>query len=120
MTGQNKAVTPAEILPQIRAVCMVLPEATEDYPWGHTAWKVNGKLFAIGDENSNRLTVKATFDEQAALIQHPQIEKAAYVGRHGWVTITINEPSTLELAMDLIGRSFELVAPKKLLKNKKV
>ncbi|MEQ1820970.1 MAG: MmcQ/YjbR family DNA-binding protein [Fimbriimonadaceae bacterium] len=110
-------MSPEEILAQIRATCMALSEATEDNPWGHTAWKVGGKLFAIGGETG--VTLKATLDEQAALILHPQIEKAAYVGRHGWVTVSIDE-DTLGLALELISRSYELVAPKKLLKNKKL
>jgi predicted DNA-binding protein (MmcQ/YjbR family) len=109
-------MTPTEILTPVRAVCMAFPEATEDYPWGHTAWKVNAKLFAIGDENSNQLTVKATLDEQSVLFLHPQVSVASHIGRHGWVTIAIDSQETLQLALDLVHRSYEHVAPKRLLK----
>ena len=101
------------ILSAIRSHCLDKEGAVEDNPWDHTAWKVKGKLFAIGSEDSPLLTVKSTLDQQTVLIQHPCIEKAAYVGRYGWVTIKINDAESLELAKDLIDESYDLVAPKR-------
>ncbi len=107
-------MTPSEVFNAIRAHCMAKEGAVEDYPWeAHVGWKVGGKLFAIGGEDSPVLTVKSTLDKQAALIQHAAIEKAAYVGRYGWVTISVTDRETMELAEDLIDESYEAVRGKK-------
>ena len=93
---------------------MAFADAVEDYPWeGHVGWKVKGKLFAIGGEESNQVTVKSTLDKQAALIHMDGIEKAAYVGRFGWVTITIANDQTLDLAKGLIDESYDMIAKPK-------
>ena len=93
---------------------MALAGAVEDYPWeGHVGWKVKGKLFAIGGEDSNQVTVKSSLDKQAALVELDGIEKAAYVGRFGWVTVTIADDTTLDLAKALIDESYERVAKPK-------
>lgn len=94
---------------EIRAYCSDKPGASECYPWGDVAWKVNGKMFACGGEDNNTFTVKSTPDEQAFLIQNSAIEKAAYVGRYGWVTITVTGQATLDLAKDLIDASYDLI-----------
>ena len=98
---------------EVKAYCLAKADATEDYPWGDVAWKVNGKMFACGGEGHNTFTVKSTPDEQAFLIQNPAIEKAAYVGRYGWVTITVTDGETLELAQELIDASYDLVTTRK-------
>ncbi len=106
-------ITNDKILSDLRAHCMAKEGATEDYPWeDHVGWKVKGKLFAIGGQDSNRVTVKASLVDQAALTQHPHIEKAAYVGRFGWVTVTIVDREVLDLTKDLIDESYEAIASK--------
>ena len=99
-------------LAKIRKHCLAKPDTIEDEPWpDHAAWKVKGKIFAIGGDSG--VTVKSTLEKQAALVMHPAVSKAAYVGRFGWVTIEIDDKETLELAFDLIDESYEMVAPKK-------
>jgi len=100
---------------KVAAYCLAKPEAFEDHPWGETVFKVGarGKIFCFSGSESPVITVKATLDQQAALIQHPNIEVAAYVGRYGWVTVHIRDQDTLDFALDLIDQSYEMVAPKK-------
>jgi predicted DNA-binding protein (MmcQ/YjbR family) len=69
-------------------------------------------MFACGGLGHNTFTVKSTPDQQSLLIQHPAIEKAAYVGRFGWVTITVTDEATLELTQDLIDESYDQISPK--------
>ena len=97
---------------KVREHSMAKAGAAEDEPWpGDTAWKVRGKIFAMwGGEH---LTVKSTLDKQAALIQHPDISVAAYVGRFGWVTVRLADQDTLDLALELIDESYDLVTKKR-------
>ncbi len=100
---------------KIKEYCLAKPGAFEDHPWGDTVFKVGtkGKIFCFCGTECAKITVKGTLDEQAALIQHPNIEVAAYVGRYGWVTVAIPDQDTLDLALDLIDRSYDAIAPKK-------
>ena len=102
-----------DLLTKVRKHCLAKPGAVEDEPWpGDIAFKVKGKIFAMAGKTA--ITLKSTPDKQAALIQHPNIEKAAYVGRFGWVTIKPEDKGTLDLALDLIDESYDsIVKPKK-------
>ncbi len=97
----------------VRAACMAKPGATEDEPWPNdTVWKVGGKMFCIWSGHDCGISVKSTLDKQAALVQHPDIKIASYVGRYGWVTVTPQDQDTMELALELIDESYGLVSAK--------
>jgi predicted DNA-binding protein (MmcQ/YjbR family) len=108
----------AEVFARMRAHCMAKEGAVEEYPWGHVVWKVGGKLFAIGSQGENAFTVKSTLEQQEALIQHPSICKASHVGRYGWVTITVDDEATMEIALELADESYDSVRPKRRTKAK--
>jgi predicted DNA-binding protein (MmcQ/YjbR family) len=101
----------------IQSHCLAKPGAFEDYPWGDTVWKVKpkNKIFCFGGTTS--MTVRATLDEQAALVQLPGIIPAPYLARHGWVNVDLTLEQNAELAMDLIDRSYELVVGKPVVKK---
>jgi predicted DNA-binding protein (MmcQ/YjbR family) len=46
-------------------------------------------------------------------VQLPHIEKAKYVGQHGWITVTVGDGATLAHAGDLIAESYRLVRGKR-------
>jgi predicted DNA-binding protein (MmcQ/YjbR family) len=95
--------------------CSAKPSAVEDHPWGETVFKVRGKVFAfLGHSNSAAVTVKALPGDRDVLVTLPHIHTAAYVGRFGWITVSIQDEDTLSLALDLVDESYNLiVAPKK-------
>ncbi|MPZ49334.1 MAG: MmcQ/YjbR family DNA-binding protein [Dehalococcoidia bacterium] len=98
----------------LQTYCLSFDAAYEDYPWGDIVYKTGAKMFAAtGPSLPLRVTVKATPDDAAVLTQFPHIEKASYIGRWGWVTITIDDAATLDQARDLIEASYALVAPKR-------
>lgn len=100
-------------LEKLREKSLSLPGAVEDYPWGDIVWKVGGKMFAATGPSGTSLTVKATLDQQSALIQLPHVSVAKYVGKYGWVTIDLADDETLAFALDLIDESYGQVAKKK-------
>lgn len=102
----------AKVFEQIRDHCMGKAGAVEEYPWGAVVWKVGRKVFVIGDLGGNAFTVKSTPADQAVLTQHPAVEVASYVGRFGWVTVTVMGRDTLDLAKCLIDLSYDMVRGK--------
>jgi predicted DNA-binding protein (MmcQ/YjbR family) len=98
---------------RLKAHCAGKEGAWEDHPWGDFVYKVGKKLFVgLGEGEPASITVKAAPDELDGLLTLPFIERAAYVGRFGWITVTVSEEEQLELALDLIDVSYELVRGK--------
>ena len=77
---------PEEAHACVKRHCLAKKDVVEEYPWGDVVWKVQRKIFAGSSDGNNKVSVKSTLEEQARLIEHPNIEKAQYVGRFGWVT----------------------------------
>lgn len=97
---------------RIHAHSSAKPDATEDHPWGETVFKVRGKIFVfLGLEKEPlELTVKASPDDGEALLARPFIRRAAYVGRYGWVAVTVADEDSLGTALDLIDTSYGLIS----------
>lgn len=100
----------------LREQCLAQPDVVEEFPWGHVAFKVNKKIFAIvrgqDGEGDARVTLKPPPDDREALLALTYVEIAAYVGRYGWLTVTVMEEEALTLARELIPASYEQVRPK--------
>lgn len=94
------------------------PEATEDFPWGHTALKVRNKTFVWLDETDGKLsmTAKLPVSRDFALV-FDFAEPAGYgLGRSGWISCRFADGETpdLDLLRRWIAESYRAVAPKKL------
>ena len=76
---------------ELRRVVLSLPEAEERETWGHPTFRVRDKMFATLSDDGRHATVKATREEQAALVAAaPEtFGIPAYVGRHGWVAVQL-------------------------------
>ena len=103
-------------LDDVRAIALALPEVEEHVTWGTDInFRVRNKMFAIGGEGSEGISLKASLDTQADLIDlDPEtFSKAAYVGRFGWVNVDlalIDRPLLEKLLRD----AWRATAPKKL------
>lgn len=105
----------------IRKTAMAYPDTREDFPWGHSAFKVGEKAFVFmgGDKDEVSFSVKLPHSRDIA-VDLPFTEPTGYgMGKHGWVTATIKKDTkvTLDLIKAWIDESFRAVAPKKLVKK---
>ena len=101
---------------EVRAICLGLPEVEERLTWEtDVTFRVRGKIFAIGGEGATAVSIKATPDVQAELIERDPVtfRKAAYVGRFGWVVVNLEriEPRLLGT---LIRDAWRRTAPARL------
>ena len=103
-------------LDDVRRLALALPETEERVTWDtDITFRVRDKIFAIGGEGSTGVSIKASLETQAELLEmDPQtFAKSAYVGRFGWVTVDLErvDPALLD---SLIREAWRRTAPKKL------
>ena len=100
----------------VRRMSMALPEAEEILTWEtDVTFRVRKKIFAIGGDGADSVSIKATPLEQADLIDRDAetFRSSAYVGRFGWVTVRLDRVDE-ETLHDLIVGAWRLTAPKRL------
>lgn len=100
----------------IRRIALAMPEAEEVLTWGSDAtFRVNGKMFVVSAPEAEYATIKASPDEQAALVgSDPEtFSIAPYTGRFGWVRVALARVQPDELR-ELIVAAWRSTAPKKL------
>jgi len=102
----------------LRELALSLPEATEDHPWEHVAWKVRGKAFCFTNLPGEDLgfTVKLPHSSGAALML-PFSEPTGYgLGRSGWVTARFDGRRKIPLPVleSWLLESYRAIAPKRL------
>lgn len=98
-----------------RRLCLALPEAEEIETWGERTFRVRGRIFAMGAAEGTTVSLKASLDDQAGLVEmDPKtFAVAAYTGRFGWVNVKLHRLRR-ELGVRLIRNAWERTAPKRL------
>lgn len=103
---------------ELREIALALPEAEERETWGRPTFRVRDRIFAMLSDDGVSASVKATKDEQTALLaEEPEIFSfPAYVGRHGWVGVDVTriDPGHLR---ELLTDAWRLTAPKRLVRT---
>jgi predicted DNA-binding protein (MmcQ/YjbR family) len=104
---------------RFRKLCLALPETKVTMTWGSPHLRVGDKIFtgwgAEDDGKSWGFSAKLDKDKQAALVaSDPRFSIAAYVGKHGWVSVKIQrgKEDWGEIAA-LVEESYRNVASKK-------
>ena len=100
----------------VRRIALSLPESEELVTWEtDITFRVGGKIFAMGGEGGDRVSIKATpFVQEALLERDPgTFARAAYVGRFGWVTVDLGRADLGELER-LLSDAWRMTAPKRL------
>ena len=106
----------------LKALARSYPEATEDFPWGESAFKVKGKVFVfmhvsttVGAERVSMSFKLPTSRHQALSL--PFASPTGYgLGKHGWVTAVFEHGAAIPtpLVTAWIDESYRTVAPKRL------
>ncbi len=105
----------------VRRYCLSLGGVAEVVQFEeHLAFQVAGKTFAVVhlEPRGNFLTVKATPEEYAELIELPGVVPAPYAARNHWVGVETEDTLPAQEMKRLIGRSYEIIIatlPKKTL-----
>jgi hypothetical protein len=100
----------------VRAICLALPEVEEILTWEtDVTFRVRGKIFVIGGEGATAISLKATPEVQADLIDldPSTYRKAAYVGRFGWVVVELDRVDS-DMLTGLLREAWRRTAPARL------
>jgi predicted DNA-binding protein (MmcQ/YjbR family) len=108
---------------KVRGFALGLPGAAEEFPWGETVAKVNGKVFVfLGlDDGSHPMGVTVKLKDEAVhahALTSPGAEPAGYgLGRAGWVRVPLEERGApaVGLLCDWVEESYRVIAPKRLI-----
>jgi predicted DNA-binding protein (MmcQ/YjbR family) len=105
---------------QLARHALSLPEAWEDHPWENDrVAKVRKKIFAfLAGADTETLSLKLPASGIFALSLPCATPTSYGLGRHGWVTLRLDDPSTpaVDLLRDWIDESYRAVAPKTLVR----
>ena len=98
---------------QFRRLCLAMPEAEERETWGEATFRFKDRIFAMGSPEGEFVSVKATPDDQAALVEmDPKtFAPSAYTGRFGWVRVRLAGVGP-DLAQQLVRNAWERTAQK--------
>lgn len=116
----RRAAPPGEA--ELRRFALSFPEVREDFPWGHSAFKVGGKTFLFlssGEkENSGELSLSVKLpSSRAVALMLPFAEPTGYgLGRSGWVSARFAKGARppLPLLREWVAESYRAIAPKRL------
>lgn len=119
-THPPKVRTPATLalIDRLRAICLALPDATEQIAWGEPTWRAGGKMFAMCDtyhHGSPHLAVHlpAPPGAQAALIDADPARffRPPYTGGKGWIAVILDTDPDWAMVASLVETAHGLVAP---------
>jgi hypothetical protein len=97
-----------------RRLCLSLPEAEEVETWGEATFRVKNRIFAMGSSDGAHVSVKASLDDQAGLVEmDPKtFSPSAYTGRFGWVRVRLGGIGP-ELAARVVTNAWKRTAPRR-------
>jgi len=103
---------------QLREQALVYPEAIEEFPWEHRAFKVKKKVFLFLSlfDDVLSLSLKLPGSAKAALAL-PFAEPTGYgLGKSGWVTAKFKpgDAIPLEMIYEWLDESYRAIAPAKI------
>ena len=106
-----------QLLRQLRAICLPLPECSEALKWGNPTFLAGKKQFAALDRYHDRWCVAflAKLSDQKRLVAKPGFFPAPYAAKYGWVCRDAEGKLNWKELEKLIAASYRLVALKRML-----
>jgi predicted DNA-binding protein (MmcQ/YjbR family) len=103
--------------PQLRAHCLDMPAAVEEFPFGPetSVFKVMGRIFALSALAADPLQVSVKCDPEIAVglrAAHPAVAPGFHLNKRHWNTVTIDGTLPDDLVRDFVQDSFDLVVDK--------
>ena len=100
---------------QFRRLCLSMPESEDVETWGEATFRVKNRIFAMGSLDGGYVSVKASLDDQAGLVEmDPKtFSPSAYTGRFGWVRVRLRGIGA-ELADRVVTNAWKRTAPRRL------
>jgi predicted DNA-binding protein (MmcQ/YjbR family) len=106
---------------RLRRICLALPQAVEKETWNAPTFRIRDKIFAMVHDVAGRTSVwcKAPPGAQTILVMAApdRFFRPPYVGQKGWIGFWLDGSPDWEEAADLIARSYQMTAPKRLFGN---
>jgi predicted DNA-binding protein (MmcQ/YjbR family) len=106
-------------LDRLRAICLCLPEAKEEFKWGHPVFVAGKKMFAgFGEQEGEPcLGFKVPDQQFDEVLKDERFFPTPYAARFNWVSTILREPVNWdEIAAHLL-QSYRLVALKRMLQE---
>jgi predicted DNA-binding protein (MmcQ/YjbR family) len=105
-----------EILKRLRSACGRLLDSAETVTFGHPAFQVSGKTYAVLEEYKGELSICVRVEKgvQDVFLDDPRFYRTPYIGKHGWVSLKVYAaPLDWNEIGQLLAGSRELVASQK-------
>lgn len=117
MSASAKLKHPAAMA--LRTAALAYPDAVEDFPWGHSAFKAGKKAFMfMGAEEHGGFScsMKLPYRASEALDMKGAAPTGYGLGKSGWVTFTFSAKARAPTGklIDYLDESWRAVAPKRL------
>jgi predicted DNA-binding protein (MmcQ/YjbR family) len=117
-SGPKPGTPVAKAEARLKKFAAALPGVREDFPWGHSAFKVGGKAFLFMASEQGDLSLSVKLPESGLMaLSLPFAEPTGYgLGKSGWVTARFlpkQRPPAAVLER-WVEESYRVIAPKKL------
>jgi predicted DNA-binding protein (MmcQ/YjbR family) len=101
----------------LRRLCLAQPGAVEEFPFGAetSVFKVGGKMFALAALRRKPPAVSVKCEPELGVQlrgTYAQIEPGYHLNKRHWLTVTCGGDAPDELVRELVGGSYDLVAPR--------
>jgi len=101
---------------ELRRWCLAQHGAQEEFPFGPetSVFKVGGKMFALSQLQRAPLRVSVKCEPELGeqlRATYAEIEPGYHLNKRHWLTVTLGGSAPDEFVRELVGASYDLVAP---------